>query len=739
MSRIKLFILAILATMIFAGGCGDDGGGGGVCDPGSTQVCTCTGGGTGERTCNMQGEWWACANCDFCAGVVCGDGFCDTNCETTQGCPADCGGIDPCENETCGNGYCHPNCETTQGCPADCEEEPCVNDDWYCIDQSNMMYCNAGEWIEYDQSDLISGCQANNYPETQYASCVDDTVYCCGLCDTYDRECGTYGGPGTACPQSWSCGTCSTGYTCDTNGQCDPDTPPTCNDGNVDPGEDCDGANLDGNNCTTVPGSFTGGTLSCSNCSFNTSGCTFCGDGVCNGNETTGTCSTDCSVTCIENWWCTPWSPSVCPCSDQRTRTCTDANNCGTTADKPSEVQSCNHCGNGSCDCLETSVNCPLDCPVVPTCGDGVCNGSETCVSCASDCCPNWTCNALYYDESPPYCDCGCGETDPDCGSNGCVTPGCYDSTCDWCWPGDGSCSFCGNGVCDSGETSFSCLTDCPLTCNSDAGEPNDSIATASNAIGASTSGTINGLSACPTDDDYFSKYLNVGDIIQVDVTFTHVSYGNINLKLLESGGVTVADSLSSTSNESLTYQATSSGWYYIRIYLWNGSQPGNTYSLSWSVTCGTPPDSYEPNDDEFSPYVVASSLGACAIDWDITNLTRHSNGDVDCFRWFMEDDGICRIEPVFSVPSGWELTIFGRCYFGAPDADIWSGDGDSCWFTGPLTAECTCDNDFYFNWFNCPAQTNPDTMELTVCVYPLSSFDPCDISANTYTLSYSI
>jgi PGF-pre-PGF domain-containing protein len=41
---------------------------------------------------------------------------------------------------------------------------------------------------------------------------------------------------------------------------------------------------------------------------------------------------------CTESWSCTDWSTCI---DNQQTRTCTDANSCGTTADKPVESQSC--------------------------------------------------------------------------------------------------------------------------------------------------------------------------------------------------------------------------------------------------------------------------------------------------------------------------------------------------------------------------------------------------------------
>ena len=42
--------------------------------------------------------------------------------------------------------------------------------------------------------------------------------------------------------------------------------------------------------------------------------------------------------TCVENWSCTEWSECI---NGTQTRTCTDLNNCGTTINKPPEVQSC--------------------------------------------------------------------------------------------------------------------------------------------------------------------------------------------------------------------------------------------------------------------------------------------------------------------------------------------------------------------------------------------------------------
>jgi len=65
----------------------------------------------------------------------------------------------------------------------------------------------------------------------------------------------------------------------------------SCGNGVIDPGEECEGDNLDGQQCTDLQSpnpefNFNGGTLSCnSSCQFNTYFCTYCGDGVKNDGE----------------------------------------------------------------------------------------------------------------------------------------------------------------------------------------------------------------------------------------------------------------------------------------------------------------------------------------------------------------------------------------------------------------------------------------------------------------------
>jgi hypothetical protein len=65
----------------------------------------------------------------------------------------------------------------------------------------------------------------------------------------------------------------------------------TCGNGGLDPGEQCDGSNLDGQTCQSL--GFGGGTLACSNCAFDTSRCCKSVNQACTGNSQC--CSGKCS------------------------------------------------------------------------------------------------------------------------------------------------------------------------------------------------------------------------------------------------------------------------------------------------------------------------------------------------------------------------------------------------------------------------------------------------------------
>ena len=147
--------------------------------------------------------------------------------------------------------------------------------------------------------------------------------------------------------------------------------PAVCGNGQIEGAEVCDQTNLNGQSCTTVPGSFTGGTLSCSSsCTFDTSLCLTgqeeCGNDVletgesCDGSALgTATCQT------VGNF-----TGGTLGC----TGFCTfDTSQCVASLD----------CGNGSIDTNEDCDGANLNSQNCTTIGGGYTGGT---LSCANDC-----------------------------------------------------------------------------------------------------------------------------------------------------------------------------------------------------------------------------------------------------------------------------------------------------------------------------------------------------------------
>jgi len=115
---------------------------------------------------------------------------------------------------------------------------------------------------------------------------------------------------------------------------------PFCGDGSIDPGEVCEGADLDGRNCVSL--GFDGGSLSCASCGFDTRACTgtgpMCGNGAATGLE-------------------------ECDGDDLLGQTCIDLGFIGGSL-------SC----NGSCEFNKNDCTSPA-----PFCGDGAATGLEEC------------------------------------------------------------------------------------------------------------------------------------------------------------------------------------------------------------------------------------------------------------------------------------------------------------------------------------------------------------------------
>jgi hypothetical protein len=205
--------------------------------------------------------------------------------------------------------------------------------------------------------------------------------------------------------------------------------PPNCGNGEIDRGEQCDGANLNEKTCETL--GFDGGTLGCTAaCLFETSACTApplpCGNGEIDRGE-------------------------QCDGANLNDKTCADhgfvGGELGCTSTCQFDTTGCNNCGNGVIDDGEQCDGANLN---DKTCADQGFTGGE--LGCTSTCqfdttgCNN--CGNGVIDDGE-QCD-GANLNDKTCADQGFVGGelGCT-STCQFDTTG---CTNCGNDVIDDGE-----------------------------------------------------------------------------------------------------------------------------------------------------------------------------------------------------------------------------------------------------------------------------------------------
>ncbi|MFQ5717960.1 MAG: S8 family serine peptidase [Acidobacteriota bacterium] len=200
-----------------------------------------------------------------------------------------------------------------------------------------------------------------------------------------------------------------------------------------------------------------------------------CGDGICAASEDACGCPADCGAP----------APSETLCSDGLDNDCDGFTDCADF--ECSADPACGPaCGDGVCNGVEDCNTCSADCPASGTaaCGNGICEAAdgEDCASCAADC--NGVTNG------PPsgrFC-CGQGGS---CADSRCTSGGfaCIET------PAIASC--CGDGVCDGGETTAACGTDCSGAAGAVAG-----ILTLSSTAGGDIVATWP-VSCTATDTDY--------------------------------------------------------------------------------------------------------------------------------------------------------------------------------------------------------------------------------------------
>jgi len=194
--------------------------------------------------------------------------------------------------------------------------------------------------------------------------------------------------------------------------------------------------------------------------------------------------------------------------------------------------------------------------------------------------------------------------------------------------------------------TLVTALEEAPEACTEDIYEPNDTPATPSRI----TASEIPGLRACPGDADFFGLSMNVGDTLTWQAAFDDAN-GDIDLRLLDPAGSTVATATTTTDNETVTWTARTAGLHVLRVELVgdSGASVGNDYSLNGSLvpaTSGCADDPQEDNDSESEASPLSDATGplrVCPFDRDffsapvaagqtlrITARFAQSTGDID-------------------------------------------------------------------------------------------------------------
>ena len=417
--------------------------------------------------------------------VVCGDGVVGRGetCDPIESCPETCDDGVACTSDT--------RMGEASTCDVACDVtviEACANGDGCCpdgCDSSTDDDCSAscGDGV-------LDDGETCDPPGTCPTSC-DDANAC-----TTDRLTGS----ATACSAACSnvaitaCvagdGCCAPGCDATTDSDC----MPSCGNGVVEAGETCDPPGScpscdDGVACTmdSSTGSAAACTLACTHTAI-----TACmpGDACCPAG-CNATSDADCSASCgngvVESGeTCDP--PSSCPSSCNDGMACTSDMTTGSAATcnlacTNTAITTCND-GDGCCPSACNSTN---DDDCTPACGNGVVETGETCdppSSCPSSCNDGMACTTDTRTGASSTCDVRCTNTaittctDGDgCCPSGCTgsdsdcTAACGDGTCtasagEMCTSCASDCDnrtlgVCGNGECQSGETSASCQADC--------------------------------------------------------------------------------------------------------------------------------------------------------------------------------------------------------------------------------------------------------------------------------------
>lgn len=186
---------------------------------------------------------------------------------------------------------------------------------------------------------------------------------------------------------------------------------------------------------------------------------------------------------------------------------------------------------------------------------------------------------------------------------------------------------------------------DCPAD---DAYEENDDADSAYPlAAGTPAVGII-----CPNDDDWFSVQVPRGCVAVADLSFTHASGRDLDLRFLRPDGSDGASSLSTTDNERAVESGTNAGPLKVRVNGFSGAT--NTYRLVVGRVCEPElacpmDDPFEPNDERASAARLILPVDvpavACGADEDWYRFSVRAGCTVNVRATFLHADGDLDIE----------------------------------------------------------------------------------------------
>jgi hypothetical protein len=160
--------------------------------------------------------------------------------------------------------------------------------------------------------------------------------------------------------------------------------------------------------------------------------------------------------------------------------------------------------------------------------------------------------------------------------------------------------------------------------------------------------GAYPGLVACPEDEDWFVVALELGEHLQVDLSFAHTE-GDIDLLIHGPGGDQLAQGTSVTDDESAGATAMEAGAYTIVVY--TVDELGSDYAMT--VAVGEPPecpvDVLEENDGVDAPGTPGpgtwTALTVCKDDEDWYRFSLAVDQVLDVTVTFLTDEGDIDLE----------------------------------------------------------------------------------------------